>query len=157
MSSGVLRELTRSLLLGLWLLLAQLLSAVGAGIGILLWELVVLRGAHLHASSPAEWAAVGALVLLLWAGMGLAAPEDARPGPAGAVPVLVIWSLATPFLWNLITLLLLPQELLRGALEQILESSLAVLLLSHALPPAALGLGLYAGWRRAKASGRPTE
>lgn len=159
----ILCELKRSLLLSLWLLMVQTLSAmlIMAAMAVtLVWDLAAYGGAHLAGPTPLwGWAAGGALICLFWLAMGRFAPRGVRPGRAGTAAVLTAWAVLTPLTWNAVYLLLLPQKLLGGMLGQLLRflgcgtwNDERAALTACFLLPAAFGAGLLWGWKRAGAA-----
>jgi hypothetical protein len=164
MKASILRELKGSLLLLLWLLPVQFLSAMLTGLGSVLAAVgaIIFGVFHLVGSTPLwQWILGGVLVCLLWflAGWFMPCADQLRPG--GAAVVLTIWTVLTSFM-HAVYLLFLPQELCGGMIMQILQAlyydSGAWLDQYWDLPigcfmlSAALGVGLILRRKHAKAS-----
>lgn len=162
MKTKVLHDLKSSLLLFLWLLLVQTICALFTlAAAILALVLMALGGSLVLGGSTSlrEWIAAGVPVCLFWLMMGWFAPRDVRPGPAGAAVVLAMWAVLTSLMPNMY-LLLLAQRACGGMLGQILWRCGYIVWLDKAwdlavgcfLLPAALGMGLLLGRKRAGAA-----
>lgn len=124
MKIRILRELKSSSLLFLWLLLVQTVCALFTLVVAILAFVVMVFGGGLvlGGSTPLwEWIAYGVPICLFWLAMGRVAPHVIRPGPTGAVIVLMMWAILTSLMRNAY-LLLLAQRVCGGMLEQILQS-----------------------------------
>lgn len=158
----ILRELKSSLLLFLWLLLAQTVCALFTLVAAILALVLMALSGMLVLGGPTplwEWIAYGVPICLFWLVMGRSAPPVVRPGPAGTVVVLSVWAVLTSLMRNMY-LPLLAQRACGGMLEHILHP------LGHGhsvwsddltigcfLLPAVLGMGLLLGRKRTVEAG----
>lgn len=163
MKTKIPRELKRSFLLFLWLLLAQTVCALFTLLASILALVSMALGGSLALSGHTPlwvWIGGGALVCLFWLMMGRLTPRPARPGFAGTAAVLAVWAVLTSLIRG--DLPFLAQRLCGGMLEEILQSlrygcrvtfdreldlAIGCFLLS-----AVFGMGLLWGWKRAAAA-----
>lgn len=134
MKKGALSELKNLLLLFLWLLLTQTASGLVAVIVMLVLKIVAYGGILWLAPTPSwVWMTGGVLICLFWLLMGWVTSHEARPGPAGTVIVLALWTALT--------------VLMSSALWSIgidfWDNELWTLILG----PAMFGFGLRLGWK----------
>ena len=116
MKRDVLCGVRSVLLLSLWLLLVQILSSfLSAGV-------ILLMGiSHPVGPTPLwQWILAGALICLLWLGMGVVAPDVIQLGPIGTAAVLVVWALLTAWMRN-VPLLFLPQSTCGGMVRNMVQ------------------------------------
>lgn len=157
MKRDVLHGLRSALLLSLWLLLTQVLSAILSAVVILL-----LGISHPVGPTPLwQWVVSGVLICLLWLGMGMAAPAFVQLHPAGTVLLLTAWALLSSWMRNAY-LLFLPQStcggMLRNMVQVLVHSSGSLLDEYRDLPvgcfvlSAAFGVGLLFRRRPAAAA-----
>lgn len=119
MKRNALHGLRNALLLALWLLLVQALSAILSAVVILL-----LGISHPVGPTPLwQWVVSGVLICLLWLGMGMAAPAFVQLHPAGTVLLLTAWALLSSWMRNAY-LLFLPQSTCGGMLRNMAQSLL---------------------------------
>lgn len=150
----ILRELKSSLLLFLWLLLVQTVCALFILVAsTLLFLLMVFSGSlALGSSTPLwEWIAYGVPICLFWLAMGRFVPHVVRPGPAGAVVILTMWTVLTSLMRKM-DFPLLAQNACGGLLEKILQfldhsgfDKERALTIGCFLLPAMFGMGLILG------------
>lgn len=155
MRARIPRGLKRSFLMFLWLLLAQTVCALVTLFAAALALAAMAFGGTLALSGSTPlwgWIACGLPVCLFWLGMGRLTPRAARPGPAGAVAVLLMWAVLTTLMRGA-DLIFLAQRACGGMLEQIpqsLEYRLSfdegrALAMGCFFLPAAFGMGLLLG------------
>ena len=156
MKRNVLRGLRSSLLLFLWLLLVQFISAVLVTILILVTHI-----GHLLGPTPLWVQIIIALpICLFWLVMGVVTPDVVQLRPAGLAAVLLGWAIVTALMRS-VYLLFLPQQTCSGMLLEILKllfSGPTFLkddyqnsLIGFFLLPVTFGAGILLGQKRRKA------